>query len=227
MQEVDEADVRWLVLLRHAKSAWPDGVDDQERPLAPRGRRDAPAAGRWLRDVGRVPDLAICSPARRTRETWELAARELGPAVPPGSPEHVVGGLGPAVPPGSPEPAAEEFGAAAPPGSPEPAAEEFGAAAPPVSYEPRLYAATAPALIDVVRETPAALGTLLLIGHNPGMQELTLRLAGDAVGDALERAEAKFPTSAIAVLAWHGTWSQLAPGRARLVRFAVPRGAKR
>lgn len=41
---------RRLVVLRHAKSAWPD-VPDSERPLAPRGRRDAPAAGRWLREA--------------------------------------------------------------------------------------------------------------------------------------------------------------------------------
>ncbi|MEV4615139.1 histidine phosphatase family protein [Kitasatospora sp. NPDC049258] len=66
-----------LIVLRHAKAAWPD-VPDEERPLAPRGRADAPAAGRWLRDCGRAPDLVICSPARRTRETWELAAAELG-----------------------------------------------------------------------------------------------------------------------------------------------------
>ncbi|MFJ1705485.1 SixA phosphatase family protein [Kitasatospora sp. NPDC088346] len=66
-----------LIVLRHAKAAWPD-VPDHERPLAPRGRADAPAAGRWLRDCGRAPDLVICSPARRTRETWELAAAELG-----------------------------------------------------------------------------------------------------------------------------------------------------
>lgn len=67
-----------LVVLRHAKSAWPDGVADRERPLAPRGRRDAPAAGRWVRAADCVPDAVVCSPARRTRETWELVAPELG-----------------------------------------------------------------------------------------------------------------------------------------------------
>jgi phosphohistidine phosphatase len=67
---------RRLVLLRHAKSAWPD-VADHERPLARRGRRDAPVAGRWLRTAGRVPDRVVCSTARRARETWQLAAAEL------------------------------------------------------------------------------------------------------------------------------------------------------
>lgn len=67
---------RKLVLLRHAKSAWPD-VPDQERPLARRGLRDAPAVGRWLRTAGYVPDLVLCSTARRAEQTWQLAATEL------------------------------------------------------------------------------------------------------------------------------------------------------
>ncbi|MDA8320789.1 MAG: histidine phosphatase family protein [Actinomycetota bacterium] len=65
------------MLLRHAKSAWPD-VPDHDRPLAPRGLRDAPAAGRWLRQAGCIPDQVLCSTARRARETWRLAETELG-----------------------------------------------------------------------------------------------------------------------------------------------------
>jgi phosphohistidine phosphatase len=68
---------RRLLLLRHAKSAWPREVPDQDRPLAQRGRRDAPVAGRWLQQAGYVPDHVLCSPARRARETWQLAEREL------------------------------------------------------------------------------------------------------------------------------------------------------
>jgi phosphohistidine phosphatase len=71
---------RTLVLVRHAKSAWPPGVADPRRPLADRGRRDAPAIGRWLREhVGQL-DLVVCSPATRARQTWDLAAAELHPA---------------------------------------------------------------------------------------------------------------------------------------------------
>ncbi|MFC5885504.1 histidine phosphatase family protein [Kitasatospora sp. CM 4170] len=70
-----------LIVVRHAKSAWPD-VPDLRRPLAARGLRDAPAAGRWLREHGLVPDRAICSPARRAAATWELASAEW-PEVPP------------------------------------------------------------------------------------------------------------------------------------------------
>jgi phosphohistidine phosphatase len=78
-----EEETRRLVLLRHAKSAWPEDVPDHDRPLGKRGRRDAPAVGRWLRGKGYVPDTVVCSTARRTRETWELVAAELGesPAV--------------------------------------------------------------------------------------------------------------------------------------------------
>jgi phosphohistidine phosphatase len=76
-------DSRRLVIVRHAKSAWPDDVPDAQRPLNPRGCRDAPAVGRWLRDrVGQL-DAVVCSPATRTRQTWALIAAELdGPPTP-------------------------------------------------------------------------------------------------------------------------------------------------
>src|ERR1700677_3600417 len=65
------------MLLRHAKSDWPD-VPDEKRPLAKRGRHDAPAVGRWLHEHGYLPDVVVCSTARRTRQTWELIAPALG-----------------------------------------------------------------------------------------------------------------------------------------------------
>ncbi|MFJ9444502.1 SixA phosphatase family protein [Kitasatospora sp. NPDC101235] len=75
-----EETTRRIVLVRHAKSAHPD-VDDHERPLADRGRKDAPVAGRWLAGSGITPDLALVSSAARTRETWKLMVAEL-PAEP-------------------------------------------------------------------------------------------------------------------------------------------------
>jgi phosphohistidine phosphatase len=60
---------RTLVLLRHAKSAYPDGVADHERPLAPRGEREAGLAGDWLRTHLPAIDAVLCSTATRTRET--------------------------------------------------------------------------------------------------------------------------------------------------------------
>ncbi|MGE0007897.1 MAG: histidine phosphatase family protein [Parvibaculaceae bacterium] len=70
-----------LMLLRHAKSSWTDpGLDDHDRPLNPRGRRAAPRVGRFMRSRKLVPDLVLCSPARRARDTWKLASAALGAA---------------------------------------------------------------------------------------------------------------------------------------------------
>jgi phosphohistidine phosphatase len=79
---VDSDMTRWLILLRHAKSDWPD-LPDRDRPLAKRGRRDAPRIGRWLDEHGYQPDVVVVSDAARTRQTWDLVAPELGgsPAV--------------------------------------------------------------------------------------------------------------------------------------------------
>ncbi|AEY88533.1 MULTISPECIES: SixA phosphatase family protein [Streptomyces] len=70
------AEPRRIVLFRHAKADWPQ-VPDHERPLAERGRTDAAVAGRKLADTGITIDLALCSTATRTRETWKLAVHEL------------------------------------------------------------------------------------------------------------------------------------------------------
>jgi phosphohistidine phosphatase len=60
---------RTLLLLRHAKSDYPTGVADHERPLAPRGEREAALAGDWLRANAPAIDAVLCSTATRTRET--------------------------------------------------------------------------------------------------------------------------------------------------------------
>ncbi|MFJ3668765.1 SixA phosphatase family protein [Streptomyces sp. NPDC090106] len=70
------AEPRRIVLFRHAKADWPQ-VTDHERPLADRGRMDAAVAGRKLADSDIPFDLALCSTAIRTRETWKLAVQEL------------------------------------------------------------------------------------------------------------------------------------------------------
>jgi phosphohistidine phosphatase len=74
---------RTLVLLRHAKADHPSGVSDEQRPLTARGHADAGAAGAWLARGGLRPDLVICSPAKRTRQTWHGVAVALpGDAAP-------------------------------------------------------------------------------------------------------------------------------------------------
>ena len=67
--------MRTLHLLRHAKSSWDDaGLADRDRPLAPRGRRAAKLIAEHLRREQIVPALVLCSPARRTRDTFEAVA---------------------------------------------------------------------------------------------------------------------------------------------------------
>jgi len=68
---------RTLLVLRHSKSAYPEGVADIDRPLAPRGVRDAVALGGWLLGQGLLPDLVVCSTAARTRQTWDLINDQL------------------------------------------------------------------------------------------------------------------------------------------------------
>ena len=75
--------MRSLFILRHAKSDWDDPMlADFDRPLAPRGRRAAPAMGAYMRAQGLIPELALCSTARRARETFALAAAALGDDIP-------------------------------------------------------------------------------------------------------------------------------------------------
>jgi phosphohistidine phosphatase len=69
---------RQLLLLRHAKAVLGGpGMKDIDRPLAERGQKAAKLMGRWLAEHDLVPSLVLCSPAVRTRETWEIASREL------------------------------------------------------------------------------------------------------------------------------------------------------
>ena len=71
-----------LYLLRHAKSSWDDPhLADHDRPLAPRGRRDARRIGKHLARLGIEPQLVLCSAAERTRETYELLRPALGASL--------------------------------------------------------------------------------------------------------------------------------------------------
>ncbi|WP_051799382.1 SixA phosphatase family protein [Catenuloplanes japonicus] len=72
---------RTLVLLRHAKADRPDGVGDLERPLTERGHADAAAAGAWIAHNNLQPELVLCSPARRTRQTWHGVAVAMAEAA--------------------------------------------------------------------------------------------------------------------------------------------------
>ena len=137
-----------LIVLRHGKSDWSGGEPDHLRPLAPRGRRQVPEAGRWLADHAGDIDLAVVSPAERARETWQLASAEL--PVPP-----------------------------------------------PIRVDDRVYGGAAGSLLGVLQALPDEVATVVLVGHNPGVEDLVASLIGRWV---------PMPTSALAVVDLPGPW---------------------
>jgi phosphohistidine phosphatase len=142
-----------LILFRHGK-AERDSVSgvDFDRPLSPRGVREAAAMAANLADLGLVPKLVLVSPAARTRETWAAAEAAF--------------------------PGAE------------------------VRYDPGLYNTEAGGVRQAVeRAADSTTGALMVIGHNPGLQDLAIALLreGGSPRELVAQAERRFPTSAVAV----------------------------
>lgn len=164
--------MRRLILLRHAKSDWPDGVSDPDRPLAPRGQEAAPKMAAYLAAEGLIPDRVLVSPARRTQETWDLVRPALGSV-----PDETV---------------------------------------------PQIYEAPVSRLLDVVKAIPDEAGTTLMIGHNPGFQDLA-RLLGKP-GEARRALTKKYPTAAIAVIDLPvESWARVEAGEGTVERFVTPK----
>ena len=165
---------RQLFILRHAKSSWDDpGQDDRERPLSPRGLRAARLIAEHLTASGIAPAQVLCSPSRRTMETYDGVN-------PPGE----------------------------------------------LCVAPWLYGASGDELIEHLRALPDSAASVMVIGHNPGLQSLVLKLAADGDGQPdpeLGEVARKFPNGALATLEFSGSWSQLARGCARLTGFVRPR----
>jgi phosphohistidine phosphatase len=90
-----------------------------------------------------------------------------------------------------------------------------------VRIEDELYGASEAELLERLRRVPEEIESVMLIGHNPAIQELALGLASG--GDRLEDVERKFPTGALATLTLPGAWRQLSPGSAELVAFVKPK----
>ena len=167
--------MKTLLLLRHAKSSWDNpGGRDFDRPLAPRGRRTAPLIGGYLRDHQLLPDLVLCSTARRARETYDLVVPAAGGAA--------------------------------------------------VQFEQALYLATPATLLRLVQATPASVERLLVVGHNPGLQQFAAQLARTGDKATRKRLQAKFPTAALAVITFPAAdWGDIKPGVGQLESFVVPR----
>ncbi|HSX56810.1 MAG TPA: histidine phosphatase family protein [Sphingomonas sp.] len=93
------------------------------------------------------------------------------------------------------------------------------------AWDRRIYLASAGSLLDIVHELPAQAQTALLIGHNPGLEDLILTLIPDRAGDVLrDSVEEKFPTAAIAEMTFDvADWTAIRADAGILVRFIRPR----
>jgi phosphohistidine phosphatase len=167
---------RTLVLLRHAKAETPGEEPDFVRRLTDRGKSDADAAGSWLADEGVRPDLVLCSPATRTRQTWHGVAIALAQADPEG-------------------------------------------AAPEVLYEQGLYGGGRTEVIDLLRAVDDDVSTVLVIGHNPTMSDVSILLRPDD-----EDVDVELKTAGLAVHKAEGPWSLTEPGSMKLVTTHTARG---
>jgi phosphohistidine phosphatase len=166
---------RRLFLLRHAKSSWKDAsLRDEERPLAKRGQQAAAVLQQHLRasDVG--VDLVLCSPARRTRETWA----------------GICGGLHPD---------------------------------PDVRIVAAVYEATSSELLELLRDVTPSVGSVLIIGHNPGIETLAAELISGGKTTALARLREGFVTGGFATLSVDSAWADLDRGGANLEDYLRPR----
>ena len=166
---------RRVFLLRHAKSDWPGGTEDYERPLAKRGRKAALLIADYLVTKSLKPDLVLVSGARRTRETWAIVESRLTRTAE-------------------------------------------------IRILRTLYDAPAERILALLRDLDPRYREVLVLSHNPGLQEAALRLAGQGEGDALTRLRAKFPTAALACILFDvAEWSEIGQGNGYLERFVVPR----
>jgi len=92
-------------------------------------------------------------------------------------------------------------------------------------WERRIYLASSSTLLDLIGGLPVSIDHALLVGHNPGLEDLVLELTSDTPPSTLRAAvETKFPTASLATLRFDGSsWPDLAFGTATLVSFVRPR----
>jgi len=91
-----------------------------------------------------------------------------------------------------------------------------------VQIEDRLYGASAPDVLDLLREVPEETRSVLVVGHNPTLEDLVNGLGREGDPSLIARVQGKFPTGALATLAFPGRWKDLGWGAATLEAFVVP-----
>ena len=96
-------------------------------------------------------------------------------------------------------------------------------AAPEAHYDEDLYLAETHDLLRRLRTLGDDVATVCLVGHHPGFDGLAILLAADRASVHVAEMRAKFPTAALAELAFDGPWSALGPGKAQLLRFVRPK----
>ena len=89
--------------------------------------------------------------------------------------------------------------------------------------EDELYAASSRRLLERLRGVADDVSRVMVVGHNPGLEDLALLLVAQTDDAASRRMSTKFPTGALATLTFAGSWADLAPGTATLESFVVPR----
>lgn len=93
----------------------------------------------------------------------------------------------------------------------------------PVAYESALYLATDSQLLKIIAAQPDSLNSLMLIGHNPGMHELALKLATEGDEKHIRQLAMKFPTGALAWFALNGHWEIAVKAGGTLQEFVSPK----
>jgi phosphohistidine phosphatase len=89
--------------------------------------------------------------------------------------------------------------------------------------EPRLYSAPAERILYLLREIPAETKSLMLVGHNPGLEDLARILIGSGETDALIRFGGSMPTASLAAIALPGAWPRIEPRTGKLEFFVTPK----
>jgi phosphohistidine phosphatase len=92
-----------------------------------------------------------------------------------------------------------------------------------VLVEPGLYAASSRRLLSRLHDVDEGIQSVMVIAHNPGLEQLVSVLAASGDPELRRRAAAKFPTGALAELTFAEPWAELDTGGARLASFVVPR----